>query len=169
MEPLEPELYSTDECTAFLRNWVGACSQAAQLLQALGPTAERFVLVAQFSLPDAVWREDLPVGLCERAVTGSLSMLSTLCERSGPTVVTHSFWMVLLRRWEVILGRDAHHRLLPTVKTTLLEQLKLARGRPCLRDSAWEGIKMIDEQVAAEAKAIDDQFDGSREGPPPSV
>lgn len=169
LKPLEPALYEVEECVEFLGNWVGACGEAPRLLQALGPTAEQFVLVAQFSLPDAVWREDLPIGLGERAVTGSLSMLSALCEQSGPTVVTHSFWMVVLRRWEVILGRDAHHRLLPTVQTTVLEQLRTARGGPCLRDSAWEGIKMIDEQVAAEARAIEREFEGSPEGPPPQA
>jgi hypothetical protein len=149
-------LYEIADGAVFLQNWAGACGEAPRLIDALGPAADKFVKVAQYALCEVVWREDLPLTLCEHAVRDSLAMLAALCERTGQTLVVSMFWMVVVERWDVILRGRADHRLLPTVKSTLIEQIRLARKVPCLRDSAWEGIRLIDEEIAAKARTIED-------------
>jgi len=163
LKPLEPALYEVAECVEFLQNWVGACGDTPRLLDALGPSAERFIEVVQYSLWDVVWREDLPLDLCESAIRESLRTLTALCQRSGQTVGTGSFWMVVVGRWRTAHGSATRHRLLPTVKRTLLEQVRASAGSPCLRDSAWEGIKLIDEELALEAKKIEREFQETNE------
>lgn len=155
MEPLEPSLYERTECEIFLGNWTVACRAAGSLLPALGSMAERFVEVSQYALMEVVWRSDAPLQLSESAVMESPKMLEALCRLTGPTVVTGTFWMVLVRHWRAVYQSHPGHRLLPTVKSALLDQLRSATDRDCLWESAWEGIKMIDEEIAAEANAID--------------
>lgn len=156
LEPLDPQLYSPQECEVFLSNWVGACLDAQRVLASLGSVADRFVEVAQYSLAEAVWREDVTLELAELAVQQSPKMLSALCDTGGRTTTTLSFWMVLVRQWRAVYRSSSGHRLLPAVKSALLEQIRTSGKSPCLRDSAWEGVKMIDEQVAADARAIDE-------------
>jgi hypothetical protein len=156
LEPMELALYEIEDCAVFLENWAEACTEAPRVVDALGAAADKFVKVAQYALCEVVWREDLPLTLCEQAISGSLAMLTALCERTGQTLVGGMFWMVVLERWDVILRRKADHRLLPTVKSTLLEQVRLAREVPCLRDGAREGIRLIDEEIAIMARRIDE-------------
>jgi hypothetical protein len=156
MEPLEPTLYTPLECEVFLGSWIGACREASRLLTNLGSRAEPFVEVSAYSLMEVVWREDVSVNLCEEAVTLSPRMIKALCEQRGPSVVTGSFWMVIVRCWRANHRSYAGHRLLPTVKSTLLDQVRTSGEIECLRDSAWAGVKLIDEQVGAEARAIED-------------
>jgi hypothetical protein len=157
MEPLEPALYTPEECEAFLWRWTVACRQASDLLAALGSKAEAFVEVSQYSLMEVVWREDVSLNLSEEAVTLSPKMIKALCEQRGPSVVTRSFWMVMVRNWRANYGSYSGHRLLPTVKSTLLEQIRTSGESECLRASAWEGVKLIDEDIAARARAIDEE------------
>jgi hypothetical protein len=103
-------LYDVDDCVEFLQQWVGACEVGPRLIDALGPAADNFVKVAQYALRDVVWREDLPLTLCEQAIVCSVAMLVALCERTGQTLVTGMFWMVVVECWDVILRQNADHR-----------------------------------------------------------
>ena len=157
MQPLEPTLYTPHECEDFLIRWISACRDARRLLVVLGSKAEAFVEVSQYSLMEVVWREDVPLNLSEEALTRSPQMIKALCKQNGPPGVTGSFWMVIVRNWRANHGRDPGHQLLPTLKFSLLKQIRASREGDCLWCSAWEGVKLIDEQVAAKARLIDEE------------
>lgn len=155
MAPLEPELYERRECENFLAMWIAACADAGPLLRSLGPLAESFVEVSQYSLMEVIWREDLPPYLSEEAVEGCPRMLAVLCELTDSTMVAGTFWMVIVRHWRATYRCDPNHPLLPSVKAAILEQLRNARDSQCLRESAWEGVRLIDEQLATAARSIE--------------
>lgn len=157
MKPLEPALYTPEECEVFLQRWIGACRDAARLLTAISPVAESFVEVSQYSLMEVIWREDVSLDLSQDAVKASPQMIGALCAINERTLVTRTFWMVVVRPWRAVHSNFAEHRLLPVVKATLLEQIRTSGKSHCLRDSAWEGVKLIDERTAAEARAIDEE------------
>ena len=157
MKPLEPTLYGTEDCERFLQGWTIACRFASRVLNALGLKAESFVEVSQYSLMEVVWREDVSLDLSQEAIRLSPNILEYLCGQQGPSAITRSFWMVIVRGWRANYQSYSGHRLLPTVKSTLLAQIRMAGESGCLRDSAWEGVKLIDEEIANRARAIDEK------------